>query len=82
MPLPKPIKYPPNHPASPANSIKSGSGKFVSLVRLPGTLSICLKCRTKSFAMQKNDEITRVEKALNRKSLNKGSVIEFQGTDV
>lgn len=48
-------------------------------------LSIYLKCRTKSFAMQKKNEITRVEKALHGKSLNKGPVIAFQralGTDV
>lgn len=82
MPLPKPIKYPSNHQASPESSIKNRAGKFVSLVQLPGKLSIYLKCRTKSFAMQKKNEITRVENALHRKSLNKGSVIAFQWTDV
>lgn len=82
MPLPKPIKYPSNHQASPESGINNRAGKFVSLVQLPGTLSIYLKCRTKSFAMQKKNEITRVEKALHRKSLNKGSVIAFQWTDV
>lgn len=82
MPLPKPIKYPSNHQASPGNSTKNGAGKFVSLVQLPGTLRIYLKCRTKSFATQKESEITRVEKALHGKSLNKGSLIAFQWTDV
>lgn len=82
MPLPKPIKYLSNHQASPENSTKNRAGKFVSLVQLPGTLRIYLKCRTKSFAMQKKSEITRVEKALHGKSPNKGSLIAFQWTDV
>lgn len=64
------------------NSTKTRAGKFVSLVQLPGTLSNYLKCRTKSFAMQKENEITRVEKALRGKSPNKGSASAFQRTDV
>lgn len=78
MPLPNPIKYPSNHQALPESSTNNRAAKFVSLVRLPGMLSIYLKCRTKSFAMQKKNEITRVEKALRGKSLNKGPVIAFQ----
>lgn len=82
MPLPKLIKYPSHHQASPGNGTKNRAGKFVSLVQLPGTLRIYLKCRTKSFAMHKESEITRVGKALHGKSLNKGSLIAFQWTDV
>lgn len=55
MPLPKPIKYFSNHQASLENSRENSAGKFVSLVELPGTLRSCLKCRTKSFAMQKEE---------------------------
>lgn len=68
------------HPLRTAQ--KAGLEKFVSLVQLPGTLRIYLKCRTKSFAMQKKRAITRVGKALHGKSSNKGSVIAFQRTDV
>jgi len=82
MPPPKPIKHPSNHQASPESSIKSSTAKFVSLVQLPEQLSVYLKCRTRSFATQKQNEITRVEKALHRKSLNKEPGTAFQQTDV